>query len=296
MINKGHLLVIHNALVEQNGLLHFDGTPFSGVAIFTEQGKVVKRHFVEKGVIGDVYLSPFYKSTIINQHLITDELVAEHIEPLMVEEDVFTGTLYSPHNNGWVESENVYREGILREGISYHMNTPLYHEVAIDTDNTSQTYEFCENGHTVYWDVAPFDHELEQETGRITCQSDDNKNLTVTLSRSFLDIVTYQEQVVFPSVQYLSLDNGIKFFDINIDTLYLTQIPDQCIEFVHDLLTNQHIKYVHIDGFCDAWLETLKVAYARGLKKLDVRFDCKMDSSTLLAFRDAYLPDLEVIQ
>ncbi|OCQ23813.1 hypothetical protein A7985_07700 [Pseudoalteromonas luteoviolacea] len=291
----GHLFVLFDALVEHKNLLFFCGKLFTGVALFTKSGIIIKRSHVEQGVLKHDYVPPYSNLETVNKHLILDDVVDEFIEPQMVNQKIFTGMLYSNWKNGWIEREQVYTDGICTEGASYHINSNRYSELALDTANTVQLYQFCEQGKVTYWHVAYFNHNLIKNNGEITCRLNSHDGLLdVSLSGSFSEIPSLHKEVKYPNVSFIDIEGALQFKNVHINSLSLTEVNEKDLKHVAAIISTQHIKEITLSDFDQNWLEVLSLAYSKGMRSLKVYTKKSEDILQLQTHRDKSMPELSI--
>ncbi|KZN47105.1 hypothetical protein L1077_07385 [Pseudoalteromonas luteoviolacea] len=299
MNTHGLLMVLFEALALKQERYYYQNILFTGMAISHTDGVVTSRHVYKNGVKEYDYEPPYLNKTT---HVILDDLVdCTTDEPMYLNGERYTGTIYGIYPKGRVSSEDVFVRGMHRESTHYHYNSTAIHELVIESIvneqfNTVEIHEWDSNGQLEYWD-AGIESIKGEIKGRILFRLNEDFSIRVfTISGHFNKVLENSESLTCPyflalkQVRQLNSE-PIHCFDIKFCEQLWTHEP-----VIKQLIEELQPEELAISDFSSDCLSLIQYASKYNVNRLEVFGSLEaQDRESLTSFITQQCPHIELI-
>ncbi|MCF6439246.1 hypothetical protein L1077_07380 [Pseudoalteromonas luteoviolacea] len=299
MNTHGLLMVLFEALELKQERYYYQNILFTGMAISHTNGVVTSRHMYKEGVKECDYEPPYLNKTT---HAILDDLVdCTTDEPMYLNDERYTGTIYGIYPKDRVSSEDVFIRGMNRENTHFHYNSTAIHELQIETMVneqfcTDEMHGWDSNGQLEYWGTGIESIKGEMK-GRIEFYLNADFSISYfTISGDFNKVLENSKHLAcpyFPAFEQVrQLNSG------SIDTFKI----DFCKQlWTHELLIKQLIeelqpKTLTVNHFSSEYLSLIQYASKHNVNRLMVFGSLEaQDRESLTSFIAQQCPHIELI-
>ncbi|MCG7550152.1 hypothetical protein [Pseudoalteromonas sp. Of7M-16] len=299
MNTNGLLMVLFEALELKQARYYYNNSLFTGMAISHTDGVVTSRHMYKDGVKECDYEPPYLNKTT---HAILDDLVdCTTDEPMYLNGERYTGTIYCIYPKGRVSSEDVFVRGMHRENTHFYYNSTAIKELVVESVVNEQfcmyeIHEWDSYGQLEYWD-AEIECIKEKLKGRISFRLNKDFSIRVfTVSGDFNKVLENSEHLAcpyFPAFERVrQLNSGpIDTFNIRFSNQLWAHEP-----VIKQLIKALQPKTLTINHFSSEYMNLILYASEHNTKKLMIfGFQEEQDEANLKKFLVQQCPHIELI-
>ncbi|KZN47106.1 hypothetical protein [Pseudoalteromonas luteoviolacea] len=299
MNTHGLLMVLFEALELKQERYYYQNILFTGMAISHTDGVVTSRHVYKNGVKVCDYKPPYLNKTT---HAILDDLVdCTTDEPMYLNDERYTGTIYGIYPKGRITSEDVFIRGMNRENTHFHYNSTAIHELQIETMVNEQLcldemHEWDLSGQLRDWN-AGIENTKGEMKGRISFLLNADFSISYfTISGDFNKVLENSEHLAcpyFPAFEQVrQLNSGpIDTFNINFCKQLWAHEP-----IIKQLIEELQPKELAISDFSSEYLSLIQYASKHNVNRLEVYSSLEaQDRESLTSFITQQCPHIELI-